>query len=36
MIEAIRHDAGSIGGVEEFLREHGFSTKEGLVRSLLP
>ncbi|MEM6462363.1 MAG: bifunctional proline dehydrogenase/L-glutamate gamma-semialdehyde dehydrogenase PutA [Pseudomonadota bacterium] len=34
-IEAIRGDAGSIGGVEDFLREYGLSTPEGLAMMVL-
>jgi len=35
MIEAIRSDSGSIGGVEDFLREYGLSTPEGLAMMVL-
>ncbi|MEZ2130493.1 MULTISPECIES: bifunctional proline dehydrogenase/L-glutamate gamma-semialdehyde dehydrogenase PutA [unclassified Sinorhizobium] len=35
MIEAIRANSGSIGGVEDFLREYGLSTKEGLALMVL-
>ncbi|WP_337268997.1 bifunctional proline dehydrogenase/L-glutamate gamma-semialdehyde dehydrogenase PutA [Oryzifoliimicrobium ureilyticus] len=35
MIEAIRDNAGSMGGVEDFLREYGLSTKEGLALMVL-
>ena len=35
MIEAIRGNSGSIGGVEDFLREYGLSTKEGLALMVL-
>ncbi|MBW3096145.1 bifunctional proline dehydrogenase/L-glutamate gamma-semialdehyde dehydrogenase PutA [Pseudohoeflea coraliihabitans] len=35
MIEAIRDGAGSIGGVEDFLREYGLSTREGLALMVL-
>ena len=35
MIEAIRDGAGSIGGVEDFLREYGLSTREGLAMMVL-
>ncbi|MEX3011940.1 bifunctional proline dehydrogenase/L-glutamate gamma-semialdehyde dehydrogenase PutA [Hoeflea sp. TYP-13] len=34
-IEAIRNNAGSIGGVEDFLREYGLSTPEGLAMMVL-
>ena len=34
-IKAIRDDAGSIGGVEDFLREYGLSTPEGLAMMVL-
>ena len=35
MISAIRDDAGSVGGVEDFLREYGLSTREGLALMVL-
>ena len=35
MIEAIRDAAGSVGGVEDFLREYGLSTREGLALMVL-
>jgi RHH-type transcriptional regulator, proline utilization regulon repressor / proline dehydrogenase / delta 1-pyrroline-5-carboxylate dehydrogenase len=35
LIEAIRHDAGPIGGLEDFLRDYGLSTKEGLALMVL-
>ena len=34
-IEAIRKDSGKIGGVEDFLREYGLSTREGLALMVL-
>ena len=34
-IEAIRNNSGSIGGVEDFLREYGLSTREGLALMVL-
>lgn len=34
-IEAIRDNSGSIGGVEDFLREYGLSTREGLALMVL-
>ncbi|MBW8298151.1 MAG: hypothetical protein K0M60_00955, partial [Hydrogenophaga sp.] len=34
-IEAIRDKSGSIGGVEDFLREYGLSTREGLALMVL-
>ncbi len=34
-VEAIRNNAGSIGGVEDFLREYGLSTPEGLAMMVL-
>lgn len=34
-IEAIRDGSGSIGGVEDFLREYGLSTREGLALMVL-
>ncbi|MCR9135907.1 MAG: bifunctional proline dehydrogenase/L-glutamate gamma-semialdehyde dehydrogenase PutA [Alphaproteobacteria bacterium] len=34
-INAIRDNAGSIGGVEDFLREYGLSTPEGLAMMVL-
>jgi RHH-type proline utilization regulon transcriptional repressor/proline dehydrogenase/delta 1-pyrroline-5-carboxylate dehydrogenase len=35
MIDAIRANSGSIGGVEDFLREYGLSTREGLALMVL-
>ena len=35
MIEAIRDNSGSVGGVEDFLREYGLSTREGLALMVL-
>jgi RHH-type proline utilization regulon transcriptional repressor/proline dehydrogenase/delta 1-pyrroline-5-carboxylate dehydrogenase len=35
MIEAIRSGSGSVGGVEDFLREYGLSTREGLALMVL-
>jgi RHH-type proline utilization regulon transcriptional repressor/proline dehydrogenase/delta 1-pyrroline-5-carboxylate dehydrogenase len=35
LIEAIRSSAGSIGGIEDFLREYSLSTKEGLALMIL-
>lgn len=35
MIKAIRGNSGSMGGVEDFLREYGLSTKEGLALMVL-
>jgi RHH-type proline utilization regulon transcriptional repressor/proline dehydrogenase/delta 1-pyrroline-5-carboxylate dehydrogenase len=35
MIEAIRANSGSMGGVEDFLREYGLSTREGLALMVL-
>ncbi|MBB3452132.1 RHH-type proline utilization regulon transcriptional repressor/proline dehydrogenase/delta 1-pyrroline-5-carboxylate dehydrogenase [Rhizobium sp. BK313] len=35
MIEAIRDNSGSMGGVEDFLREYGLSTREGLALMVL-
>jgi RHH-type proline utilization regulon transcriptional repressor/proline dehydrogenase/delta 1-pyrroline-5-carboxylate dehydrogenase len=35
MIAAIRDTSGSIGGVEDFLREYGLSTREGLALMVL-
>ncbi|KQT82568.1 integrase [Aurantimonas sp. Leaf443] len=35
LIEGIRADAGGIGGVEDFLREFGLSTREGLALMVL-
>lgn len=35
MIGAIRDGAGSVGGVEDFLREYGLSTREGLALMVL-
>ena len=34
-IEAIRNNSGSVGGVEDFLREYGLSTREGLALMVL-
>ncbi len=34
-VDAIRNGAGSIGGVEDFLREYGLSTPEGLAMMVL-
>eukprot|EP01032_Pedospumella_encystans_P000072 gene72-82_t len=34
-IEAIRDNSGSIGGVEDFLREYGLSTREGVALMVL-
>ena len=34
-IQAIRNDSGSVGGVEDFLREYGLSTREGLALMVL-
>lgn len=34
-IEAIRDNSGSVGGVEDFLREYGLSTREGLALMVL-
>lgn len=34
-IEAIRANSGTIGGVEDFLREYGLSTREGLALMVL-
>jgi RHH-type proline utilization regulon transcriptional repressor/proline dehydrogenase/delta 1-pyrroline-5-carboxylate dehydrogenase len=34
-IEAIREEAGAIGGLEDFLREFGLSTREGLALMVL-
>ncbi len=34
-IEAIRSNSGSVGGVEDFLREYGLSTREGLALMVL-
>ena len=31
LIEAIRAEAGSVGGLEDFLRDYGLSTREGLA-----
>ena len=31
LIEAIRAESGSVGGLEDFLRDYGLSTKEGLA-----
>ena len=35
LITAIRDNAGSIGGIEDFLREYSLSTKEGLALMIL-
>ena len=35
MIGAIRNTSGSVGGVEDFLREYGLSTREGLALMVL-
>jgi len=35
LIHAIRENTGSIGGVEDFLREYGLSTREGLALMVL-
>ena len=35
LIRAIRDNAGSIGGIEDFLREYSLSTKEGLALMIL-
>jgi RHH-type proline utilization regulon transcriptional repressor/proline dehydrogenase/delta 1-pyrroline-5-carboxylate dehydrogenase len=35
MIEAIRDNSGAMGGVEDFLREYGLSTREGLALMVL-
>ena len=35
LIDAIRKGAGSMGGVEDFLREYGLSTREGLALMVL-
>ncbi|MDX3926927.1 MAG: bifunctional proline dehydrogenase/L-glutamate gamma-semialdehyde dehydrogenase PutA [Shinella sp.] len=35
MIGAIREKSGSVGGVEDFLREYGLSTREGLALMVL-
>ncbi|WP_413989513.1 bifunctional proline dehydrogenase/L-glutamate gamma-semialdehyde dehydrogenase PutA [Labrys okinawensis] len=35
LIEAIRKGVGSIGGIEDFLREYSLSTKEGLALMIL-
>jgi len=35
MIQAIRNNSGSVGGVEDFLREYGLSTREGLALMVL-
>ena len=35
LIKAIRSDSGQIGGVEDFLREYGLSTREGLALMVL-
>jgi RHH-type proline utilization regulon transcriptional repressor/proline dehydrogenase/delta 1-pyrroline-5-carboxylate dehydrogenase len=34
-IDAIRNNSGSVGGVEDFLREYGLSTREGLALMVL-
>ncbi|KJS08474.1 MAG: integrase, partial [Hoeflea sp. BRH_c9] len=35
LIQAIRSDSGQMGGVEDFLREYGLSTREGLALMVL-
>src|SRR3954451_13668060 len=35
LVQAIRDKAGSIGGIEDFLREYSLSTKEGLALMIL-
>ena len=35
LIQAIRTDSGQMGGVEDFLREYGLSTREGLALMVL-
>lgn len=35
LVTAIRENSGSIGGVEDFLREYGLSTREGLALMVL-
>jgi RHH-type transcriptional regulator, proline utilization regulon repressor / proline dehydrogenase / delta 1-pyrroline-5-carboxylate dehydrogenase len=35
LVQAIRDNAGSIGGIEDFLREYSLSTKEGLALMIL-
>ena len=35
LIQAIRSDSGQVGGVEDFLREYGLSTREGLALMVL-
>jgi RHH-type proline utilization regulon transcriptional repressor/proline dehydrogenase/delta 1-pyrroline-5-carboxylate dehydrogenase len=35
LIEAVRAEAGGLGGIEEFLREYSLSTKEGLALMVL-
>lgn len=35
LINAIRSESGSMGGVEDFLREYGLSTREGLAMMVL-
>jgi RHH-type proline utilization regulon transcriptional repressor/proline dehydrogenase/delta 1-pyrroline-5-carboxylate dehydrogenase len=35
LIEGIRHSSGGIGGVEDFLREFGLSSREGLALMIL-
>jgi len=35
LIQAIRTDSGQVGGVEDFLREYGLSTREGLALMVL-
>ncbi|MDF1609748.1 bifunctional proline dehydrogenase/L-glutamate gamma-semialdehyde dehydrogenase PutA [Hoeflea sp. YIM 152468] len=35
LIKAIRSDSGQMGGVEDFLREYGLSTREGLALMVL-
>src|SRR5215216_724499 len=35
LVEAIRANAGALGGIEDFLREYSLSTKEGLALMIL-
>jgi RHH-type transcriptional regulator, proline utilization regulon repressor / proline dehydrogenase / delta 1-pyrroline-5-carboxylate dehydrogenase len=35
LVKAIRHNAGALGGIEDFLREYSLSTKEGLALMIL-
>ena len=35
LIQGIRSDSGQMGGVEDFLREYGLSTREGLALMVL-